>query len=239
MGSVSMGRARQFRRHVVNCFSARTRSLPTLLVLSLLAAACGRRDEPKEVQPGASDSALESPAAAVGAAATSAGLATEYPPGRGAARDTTANVSSGGDSANRVPPARTGCSMGEEAGRVRVTSRADLIDASTGETFATAMPGDEFPRCRTDGGWAVVTIWNRRFGYRIRRSAVREISEPSYKKLSERQRNCVAADVARAGRAATGDRVREYLAIAQRRGLTIAQVADIAIEAQHRDFGPC
>lgn len=238
MGSMSIRRARQFERQM-GTGSPRTWSLPTLLLLMLLAAACGKRDDPKEVRRGVSDSALASPSAAVGGAATSAGLVTEYPPGRSAAHETTDNGSSGGDSANRVPAAETGCAMGQAAGRVRVTSRADLIDASTGERFAAALAGDEFPLCRTDGEWAVVTIWNRRLGYRIRRSAVREIAEPSYEKLSPRQRNCVAADIARARKAASDNRVREYLAIAQRRGLTIAQVADIAIESQHRDFGPC
>jgi hypothetical protein len=138
------------------------------------------------------------------------------------------------------PDTRRGCSLGTEAGRVRVVRRTELREYASATTFATAVPGDEFPVCRYEGAWAVVTVWSRRTGYRIAKSAVSRVSQPTTHHLSTNVENCLAADVDRNKSTSEGDdMVRHLLSLAQTRGVTIAEVADIAIESKHREYGPC
>jgi hypothetical protein len=74
-----------------------------------------------------------------------------------------------------APDTRGGCSLGTEAGRVRVVRETELLEHQSAAIFAKAVPGDEFPVCRYKGVWAVVTLWSRRTGYRIATSAVTRI----------------------------------------------------------------
>ncbi len=138
------------------------------------------------------------------------------------------------------PDTHRGWSLGTEAGRVRVIRRTELRDYGSAATFAAAVPGDEFPVCRYEGDWAVVTVWSRRTGYRIAKSAILRISQATTHHLSTNAENCLAADVDRIKSTSEGDdMVRRLLRLAQARGVTIAEVADIAIESKHREYGPC
>jgi hypothetical protein len=133
-----------------------------------------------------------------------------------------------------------GCSLGTEIGRVRVVRRTALREYRSAATFATAVPGDEFPACRYEGQWAVVTVWSRRTGYRLAKGDVTRISQPTTHHLSANTENCLAADIDRIKSTSEGDEmVRRLLRLAQTRGVTIAEVADIAIESKHREYGPC
>jgi hypothetical protein len=140
----------------------------------------------------------------------------------------------------RAPDTRGGCSLGTEVGRVRVFRRTELRDYQSATTFATAVPGDEFPVCRYEAGWAVVTLWSRRTGYRLAKGDVTRILQPTTHHLSANAENCLAAEIDRIKSTSEGDEmVRRLLRLAQTRGVTLAEVADIAIESKHREYGPC
>jgi hypothetical protein len=104
----------------------------------------------------------------------------------------------------------------------------------------TAEPFRRFDSGSREGEKAVVTIWARGYEYVPPKAAVESIPRPTARRLSQRDRACIAREIdAIQARHRSMEQGRKLLALAHRYGATMAQIADVRLASSSRQRERC